>query len=149
MNILLGISWLVNFLCITVNSVFEYFLSCGLLKCSAVSIFCQMYASISSTSTSHRYVFLSYWSRTLSRMVHFTICLNKPFLLFYFNSFVYFTVIGAEVSTKKLYWTNKIYTWLHLLTSKTRFVAKLFKMKELLLHLFEVARHASSCLGAA
>lgn len=35
------------------------------------------------------------------------------------------------------------------MTSKSQFFAKLFKLKEQLLHLFEVVRRANSCLGAA
>lgn len=35
------------------------------------------------------------------------------------------------------------------MTSRSQFFAKLFKLKKQSLHLFEVVRHANSCLSAA
>lgn len=54
-------------------------------------------------------------------------CINFFFL-------VYFTIIFSEISIEQNYRIGEVHSWLCLMTCKSQFFAKLFKLKEQLLH---------------
>lgn len=76
----------------------------------------------------------------------FNSCLNKPqvfsgggcvCVFVSFNSLCISLYLFQSLLGKKLYWTDRIYTWFYLLTTKTQILANLFKLKERFLQLFK------------